>query len=146
MVIYPGILITKNFKDDDTKDTKKEGNSKKDDTKKKDNKDTKDTTNDTKKEEPKKQVNDGFYIGKDGLFHCNKCGKVPTKEEYNSGECNGCIIKEMEKDERAHEAYEKEMEEKNGSCMYCGCYLTDYDVEKHNGVCEDCWIRKNGDY
>lgn len=84
------------------------------------------------KEEPKQEeqkVNKGFYIGSDGMYHCNKCHSVPSKEEYNSGVCDSCNKPE----EQFH-------------CMYCGGLTDESTWNKWGGCCSEyCAVQLEGE-
>lgn len=116
-----------------------------------------------KKEETKQETNNGFYKGSDGQYHCNQCGTVPSKEEYNSGSCATCngtakyghcprcnVVLDGDKahqwgycdscfaDVKAEDWAEKT---KYGYCVDCGVILTKNQAESYGDRCAECYAK-----
>lgn len=88
-----------------------------------------------KKEQKKKEetVNKGFYKGEDGMYHCDKCHEVPSKEEYNSGVCDNC------KDDPMRDGH-MESVAPYGRCPKCNCANAS-DKGYQGDYCDDCFAK-----
>ena len=85
------------------------------------------------KNESKKEVKKGFYIGKDDVYHCTECDAIADKYDYNNGICSLCGG--HYNDPNYGQCYDcgqykpiNKMVD-NGRSYHCGC---------SNEYCEDC--------
>ena len=67
---------------------------------------------------------------------CEKCGEKFADDGHNYNERDG--------DEICDDC-DKQIEDTNDDCSKCGIILTDEDMDRENGKCENCWFIWDGE-